>query len=204
MGIAKHQHFFRKLHSLSGIIPVGVFLMVHLSVNFTATYGEDAYNKASAIMVNLPFKMFLETFIIFVPLLFHGLYGAYIAFQAKNNVLRYKYARNWQFYLQRLSGLITLAFLIWHVWETKISYELYGGEMGYDFMANVVSSPLVLVLYIIGIVAATYHFSNGIWTFLITWGVTISPKSQKVFSYITFGIFLVITYIGIRAIMAFA
>ncbi len=204
MGIAKHQHFFRKLHSLSGIIPVGVFLMVHLSVNFTATYGEDAYNQASAIMVNLPFKMFLETFVIFVPLLFHGLYGAYIAFQAKNNVLRYHYARNWQFYLQRISGLLTLAFLIWHVWETKISYELYGGEMGYDFMADVVSSPLVLVLYIIGIVAATYHFSNGIWTFLITWGLTISPKSQRVFSYITFGIFLVITYIGIRAIMAFA
>ena len=178
--------------------------MVHLSVNFTATWGEDAYNKASEIMVNLPFKTFLETFVIFVPLLFHGLYGAYIAMQAKNNVIRYKYARNWQFYLQRLSGLITLAFLIWHVWETKISYELYGGEMGFDFMANVVSSPLVLVLYIIGIVAATYHFSNGIWTFLITWGVTISPKSQKVFSYITFGIFLVITYIGIRAIMAFA
>ena len=204
MGITNHQHFFRKLHSLSGIIPVGVFLLVHLSVNFTATYGEDAYNTASAIMVNLPFKMFLETFVIFVPLLFHGLYGVYIAMQAKNNVIRYKYMRNWQFYLQRLSGLLTLAFLIWHVWETKISYELYGGEMGYNFMAEVVSSPLVLVLYIIGIVSATYHFSNGIWTFLISWGITISPKSQKVFSYITFGIFLVITYIGVRAIMAFA
>ena len=42
-----NQHFYRKLHSLSGIIPVGVFMTVHLFVNYTASWGVDSYNKAA-------------------------------------------------------------------------------------------------------------------------------------------------------------
>ncbi|MGJ7921928.1 succinate dehydrogenase cytochrome b558 subunit [Neobacillus sp. LXY-4] len=200
----KNQHLYRKLHSLSGIIPVGVFLMVHLFVNYTATWGIDAYNTAAGIMVNLPFKYFLEAFIIFIPMYFHGIYGVYIAFQAKNNVNRYGYFRNWKFYLQRLSGVITLIFVTWHIWETKIQVEFFGVEASYDLMAGIVESPIALVLYIIGIVGSVFHFANGVWTFLITWGITVSPKSQKITQYITLGLFVVLSIIGVRAILAFA
>ncbi|WP_342429424.1 succinate dehydrogenase cytochrome b558 subunit [Neobacillus sp. FSL H8-0543] len=200
----KNQHFIRKLHSLSGIIPVGVFMTVHLFINYTATWGIDSYNKAAGFMVNLPFKYFLELFVIFLPLLFHALYGVYIARQAKNNVSSYGYFRNWKFYLQRITGLLAFVFIIWHVWETKVQVEFSGVEADYTLMANIVDNWISLTLYIIGIVSCIYHFVNGIWTFLITWGITVSPKSQKVTQYISFGLFIVLTFIGIRAILAFA
>ncbi|CAM3852538.1 succinate dehydrogenase cytochrome b558 subunit [Mesobacillus zeae] len=200
----KNQHLYRKLHSLSGIIPVGVFLTVHLFVNYTATWGMDAYNTAAGVMVNLPFKIFLESFIIFIPLYFHAIYGMYIAFQSKNNVGSYGYSRNWKFFLQRLSGVITFIFVTWHIWETKVQVEFFDAEANFNLMANIVDNPVSLALYIVGIVAAVYHFANGIWTFLITWGITVSPKSQKFFAIITLGLFVVLSIIGVRAILAFA
>jgi succinate dehydrogenase / fumarate reductase, cytochrome b subunit len=204
MASINKQHFYRKLHSLAGIIPVGVFMTVHLFINYTATWGTDSYNKAAGFMVNLPFKYFLEAFVIFLPLLFHAIYGVYIAYQSKNNMSRYGYIRNWKFYLQRLTGLLAFVFIIWHVWETKVQVEFGGVEANYNLMAGIVDNAISLTLYIIGILSCVYHFVNGIWTFLITWGITVSPQSQKVTQTISFGLFIVLSYIGIRAILAFA
>ncbi|WP_042354066.1 succinate dehydrogenase cytochrome b558 subunit [Bacillus rubiinfantis] len=200
----KHQHFFRKLHSLLGIIPVGVFMTVHLFVNYSAVWGIDSYNKAAGFMVNLPFKYFLETFVIFLPLLFHGIYGAYIAFKSKNNVGKFNYGRNWKFFFQRLTGVIALVFIIWHVWETKAQVEFNGVEANYNLMAGIVDNAFALTLYIIGILSCVYHFVNGIWTFLITWGISASPKSQKITEYIAIVLFFGLAFVGIRAILAFA
>ncbi|MBL4950925.1 succinate dehydrogenase cytochrome b558 subunit [Neobacillus sp. OS1-32] len=200
----KYQHFFRKLHSLAGIIPVGVFMTVHLLVNYSAVWGIDSYNKAAGFMVNLPFKYFLELFVIFLPLLFHGIYGVVIAFQAKQNVGQYHYARNWKFFFQRITGLIAFVFLIWHVWETKVQVEFNGVEANYNLMAGIVDNGWMLTLYIIGILSCIYHFINGFWTFLITWGITASTKSQKITEYIAIVLFFGLAFVGIRAILAFA
>jgi succinate dehydrogenase / fumarate reductase, cytochrome b subunit len=40
-------------------------------------------------------------------------------------------------------------------------------------------SPLNAVLYTIFLLAAAFHAFNGFWTFLITWGVILSYRSQK-------------------------
>lgn len=202
-GMGRTENFLRKLHSLSGLIPIGVFLTVHTLVNSSAIWGEEAYNVAAGVMVNLPYKLFLETFVIFVPLLFHGILGIWIALKAKNNVRQYTYARNWGFFLQRLTGFVMFAFLVWHVWQTRVQAE-FGVEPGFSMMADIVANPVFLALYIVGIVASMFHFANGIWTFLITWGITVTPKSQKVSKYATMGIFVVLSVIGVLAILAFA
>ncbi|WML55068.1 succinate dehydrogenase cytochrome b558 subunit [Neobacillus sp. PS3-12] len=199
-----NQYFLRKLHSLAGIIPVGVFMTAHLLINYSAVWGAASYNKAATFMVNLPFKYVLELFIIFLPLLFHAIYGIAITFQARSNIRQYSYVRNWKFTLQRIAGLIALIFIAWHVWETKVQIQFNGAEAGYDFMRNIVHNGYTLVLYMIGILACIYHFVNGMWTFLITWGITVSVKSQKIAEYIAVCLFIVLAFVGIRAIMAFA
>ena len=47
-GMGRTENFLRKLHSLSGLIPIGVFLTVHTLVNSSAIWGEEAYNVAEA------------------------------------------------------------------------------------------------------------------------------------------------------------
>ncbi|MGG4000039.1 succinate dehydrogenase cytochrome b558 subunit [Anoxybacillus kestanbolensis] len=196
------EFFYRRLHSLLGVIPVGLFLTQHLVVNHFATRGAEAFNKAAAFMEQLPFRYFLEIFVIFLPLLFHAIYGLYIAFTAQNNVSRYGYFRNWMFMLQRLTGIITLIFVVWHVWETRVQ-AAFGAEVNYDMMANIVANPFMLAFYIVGIVSAVFHFANGLWSFFVSWGITVTPRSQQISTYVTMGIFVALSIVGIRAILAF-
>lgn len=192
----------RRLHSLLGVVPIGVFLIQHLTVNYFATRGEEAFNNAAHFMGNLPFLYFLEIFIIFLPLLYHAIYGIYIAFTAKNNVGRFGYFRNWMFLLQRVTGIITLVFIAWHVWETRIA-AMFGAEVNFDMMESILSNPVSLVFYIVGVLSAIFHFSNGLWSFAVSWGITVTPKSQLVSTYVTIGIFVLLSIVGLRAIFAF-
>ncbi|RLQ98009.1 succinate dehydrogenase cytochrome b558 subunit [Falsibacillus albus] len=193
---------YRRLHSLLGVIPVGLFLTQHLVVNHFATRGDQAFNDAAGFMEKLPFRYFLEIFIIFLPLLFHAIYGLYIAFTAKNNASRFGYFRNWMFMLQRVSGVITLAFVAWHVWETRIQ-AAFGAEVNFQMMHNILSNPLMLAWYIIGVVSTVFHFANGLWSFCVSWGITVSPRSQLISTYVTLLIFIALSVVGVQALLAF-
>lgn len=199
----RHYFLLKKLHVVTGLIPVGVFLLVHLTINSYALHGAEIYNQRVAFMEGLPFLTFLEIFLIAVPILYHALFGLWIVFVAKNNVLKFAYFRNWSFYLQRITAIITFFFLIYHVYTTRLAKTFYGVEIGYDFMANILSSPAVLLFYIIGVVAAVYHFANGLWAFLIDTGITLGPHSQKVSSLATLVLFLVLSVLSIQILLAF-
>lgn len=199
----KNEFYWRRLHSLLGVIPVGIFVVQHLIVNHFATRGEEAFNKASGFMENLPFVIFLEFAVIYIPILFHGILGLYIAFTANNNPARLSFFRNWMFSIQRITGVILLAFIAWHVWETRIQKAFFDVDVNFDMMANILSNPVALVLYFIGILSATFHLSNGLWSFLVRWGITQSPTSQRISSWVMGVFFVVISIIGIRAALAF-
>ncbi|WP_077327294.1 succinate dehydrogenase cytochrome b558 subunit [Virgibacillus siamensis] len=203
--MSEHREFFyRRLHSLLGVIPIGIFLIQHLVVNHFAVYGEESFNKAAAFMHDLPFRIVLETVIIFLPILFHAILGVYIVFVTKNNSKNYGYFRNWMFYLQRVTGIITFVFIAWHLWETRVQIGLGNAELDYNLMENILSNPVMFWFYIIGVLSTTFHFSNGLWSFLVSWGFTQSPKSQKIVTYATLIVFLAISYIGVRALIKFA
>ncbi|WP_027964637.1 succinate dehydrogenase cytochrome b558 subunit [Halalkalibacillus halophilus] len=198
------EFFYRRIHSLLGVIPIGLFLMQHLVVNHFATYSPEAFNQAAHFMENLPLRIFLEFALIYIPLLFHGIYGVYIALTSEMNLKRYGYFRNWMFILQRASGIITLIFVVWHVWETRLAHAIYGTEINFDLMAQILSSPFMFGFYVLGVVAAVFHFANGLWSFTVTWGLTVTPKSQRVMTIVSLGVFIIFTYMGLASLIAFA
>lgn len=106
------------------------------------------------------------------------------------------------FMLQRVTGVFLVIFIAWHVWETRVA-AAFGADVNYDMMADILSSPFMLVFYIAGVLAATFHFANGLWSFAVSWGLTVTPRSQKIMTYVSITVFLVLSYIGIRAIIAF-
>lgn len=199
----EHEFFYRKLHSLLGVIPIGAFLIQHFMINYFAVYGEAQFNQAVQVVEGLPFLLFLEVFLIYLPILYHGVLGIYIACRSKNNPIRYGYVRNWLFYAQRVTGIITFIFILWHVYETRIRVGLGLEQLNFELMEHILTTPVMLIIYVIGILSTTFHFANGLWSFLITWGITQSPKSQKISTYITIFIFIVMSYVGIRALFSF-
>jgi len=202
--LSKESDFYiRRLHSLLGIIPVGLFVAQHLVINHFATRGPEAFNAASDFMGNLPFVLFLEWFIIYIPLMLHAFYGLYIAFTFKANVKKYGTFRNWMFFWQRVTGVFLVVFIAWHIFETRFQKAIGAKEVNFDMMADILASPFMLAFYIAGVLAATFHLSNGIWSFLVSWGITQTPRSQKIVTYISIGIFLVLSVIGVQALLAF-
>ncbi|WP_047981661.1 succinate dehydrogenase cytochrome b558 subunit [Ornithinibacillus contaminans] len=203
--MAEHREFFyRRLHSLLGVVPIGIFLVQHLVVNHFAVYGEESFNKAAGFLHNLPFVLLLETFIIYLPILFHAILGVYIVFVAKNNVKRFGFFRNWMFYLQRITGIITLVFIAWHVFETRVQVALGNVDVDYSLMEGILTNPVMFWFYLIGVVSAVFHFANGLWGFFVSWGFAQSPRSQKIVTYATLIVFLFVSYIGVRTLIKFA
>ena len=203
--MSKNREFlWRRLHSLLGVIPVGLFLVFHLSLNFTATGGSEAYNDATGMMELVPHWLLLiiEWVVIYIPLMFHAFYGVYIAFTATHNTKRFGTFRNWMFRIQRMTGIFLVVFVAWHIWQTRIQKAL-GDDVNFDMMADIVANPAMLAFYIVGILSATFHLSNGLWSFLVSWGITQSPKSQKIVTYISMAFFVVISVVGVMAILAF-
>jgi len=201
---SKNEFYLRRLHSLLGIIPIGAFLIVHLMVNHQATQGAEAFNKAAGFMESLPFLLAAELILIYIPILYHGLYGIHIAFTAKENIGHYSLFRNWMFALQRLTGIIAFVFIFVHLWQTRLQKLFFGKEISYDMMHQTLQNPVWVIVYVICVIAVIFHFSNGIWSFLVTWGFLQSKKSQRIFTWVSLIIFLILSYIGVTAILAFA
>src|SRR5207247_2956901 len=96
-----HSFLLRKLHSLSGIVPVGAFLVEHFVSNAFATRGLGAYTKQVELLSSFPFVFYLELFGIWLPILYHALYGFYIWFRGESNIADYPWTGNWMFTAQR-------------------------------------------------------------------------------------------------------
>ena len=80
-----HTTFYvRRLHSLCGLLVLGMVLFEHIFTNSMAILGPEGLNTALEMMELIPKPIFmgLEIGGIAVPLLFHGIYGIYIALHA--------------------------------------------------------------------------------------------------------------------------
>lgn len=201
-----NSYYSRKLHSLLGVIPLGAFLVEHMITNYEAfNSGPEGFADAVTWLNSLPLVLFLEIFGIWLPLLYHGVYGLYVAYQARNNVNNYSYFRNHMFMWQRITGVITFVYIIWHFYDTRFQVALGNvehGELG-PLMHELLTNPIYFTLYIVGIVAASFHFSNGMWNFLVAWGITVGPRAQRVSAYIWGVVFVIMSVMFILALTAF-
>jgi succinate dehydrogenase / fumarate reductase cytochrome b subunit len=201
---AERHFWFRRLHSLSGIVPVGGFLAFHLYENYAATEGAEAYNAMTHRLQTVPFAVALEIGVIAVPLFFHGIYGLFITGTAKPNVFSNTYLRNTMYLLQRVTGVLLFAFILFHYWTTRL-VQLQDHE-SLDLFRQVqaaVSNPWIYTFYLAGILSATFHFSNGLWSFAIVWGLTVGPGAQRRMMYVSVLVFVALSVLGVRSIQAF-
>jgi succinate dehydrogenase / fumarate reductase cytochrome b subunit len=76
--LARNEFLIRRLHSLSGIIPVGAYMVVHLLTNSTINDSALAFQKNVYAIHSLPLLPLVEWVFIFIPLLFHGIFGVVI------------------------------------------------------------------------------------------------------------------------------
>ena len=210
----KHYFLVRRLHSLTGLVPVGVFLCMHLLTNASilapGAKGAEFQGAVERIHALGPLLVPVEIVGIFIPLLFHTLIGFQIIFSSSPNAQQYRYGSNIRYSMQRMTGMIAFVFILYHVWQMHwMGKPLGGGSFavhdaaGQDTAAITAAQAIqkawwIAPIYAIGILASVFHLANGVWTSLITWGITIRPRSQKVAGYVcsVFGVILALVGLG--------
>ncbi|MFO1519483.1 MAG: succinate dehydrogenase cytochrome b558 subunit [bacterium] len=195
--------FLRRLHSLSGIVPIGAFFLEHIYSNAISLKGAGPYNEMVEKLMGIPFLPAIEISVIALPILFHAILGIVIYLTSKNNVLQYRYFNNWRYFFQRLTGLIALIYIGYHVWETRIHAVMSGQHVSFERMQELLHTPWVFWFYVVGVLSVTYHFANGVWTSLITWGITVSPRSQRVSTVVCAGMFFVLSAVWMQILFNF-
>lgn len=214
----KHEFLIRRLHSLSGLIPVGAYMVVHLMVNASILNGAGSFqqlvNNIHSLGALLPV---VEWSFIFLPIIFHAAFGVWIITSGKSNVGQYKYASNWRYSMQRWTGMIAMVFIFMHVfhlhgwfhgdwWKANVTEPLGMGNFrpynAASTLAMALSGYVWPAFYLIGVAASVFHLANGIWTMGITWGVWISPKSQRNASNVCAAGGVLLFVVGISALFA--
>lgn len=201
-----HEFLLRRLHSLSGIVPVGAFLFEHIMVsNAVATGGPTAYAHQVRFLGGLPFVFLLELFGIWLPIAFHGGYGIYLWIKARPNLIAYPWLGNWMYSLQRWTGGIAFAYIAWHTWTMRFSgidlHQYPGAAFGKVQLE--VFQPLFLAFYFVGLLAASWHFAYGIWLFAAKWGFTVGEQARRRFLVVCLALFVLLSGVGTASLYSF-
>ena len=198
----RHHFLLRRLHSLTGIV-FGGYLVVHLIVNATLAQGGRVYQIQVNKIHDLPFVWAVEWLFIFLPIIYHTVYGVWITFTAQWNLDRYPYEKNAFYVLQRISAIILIFFIAFHIFAMR---GLLGGTLSFNpehatrtVVAHMNAHWWVYPVYVIGIVASCYHLSNGFWTAAITWGLTISAGAQRRWGWVCAVLFVFTLTCGLLA-----
>ena len=220
--LVRHDFLIRRLHSLSGLIPVGAFMVVHLIVNASVLEGPATFQKNVYQIHSLGSLLpLVEWTFIFIPILFHAIIGMVIVAGGMPNSNQYRYGPNYRYTLQRATGMIAFVFIMIHVWHMHgwfhgdVWLENFvrpwgGGRFKPYNAASTAGVALqggaMVAFYLIGVLSCVYHLANGLWTMGITWGVWTSPQAQTRASAVcgAFGVLLAVVSVaalfGMRAV----
>ena len=128
------------------------------------------------------------------------------------NAAAYPYNGNIRYTLQRATGMVVFAFIIWHV----IQMHHYGRDLGLPWggkfddlhatssVAETLTPFSYRLLYGIGVVAAVYHLANGLWTQGITWGIWTTPAAMRRAGWICLLFGILLGSAGIASLVGFS
>ncbi|MGJ8636322.1 MAG: hypothetical protein ACSHX5_05720 [Phycisphaerales bacterium] len=160
----RNQFLVRRLHSLTGILPIGVFLIAHLVTNSSLSWGWFALkgrgqgeglnvseggvqyfaHEVTWINTQVPHLFLIET-TLWLAIAFHSILGCYYAFGGHGNLPRYKHQDNFRYSLQRWSGYFGIFFIFYHVATLRWGWTFLvpsGTQWSHDWSASTLAAAL--------------------------------------------------------------
>ena len=211
LALNRENYFWHKVHSLTGIVPVGFYMVQHLTLNSFSLAGAAKFNSVGLFFESLPQHLFyvLEIGMIWIPLLFHSIYGLFITNRGQQNYFttKYKWSQNRMYSLQRWTGIFIFFYLCYHV-ATTTAYRMWTGNhavVQYAAWHEKLTSfgGLILILYMLGVITSAYHLAYGVWNFCIRWGITVTERAQHRIQKASAAIFILLTLLGWAALFGF-
>lgn len=204
----------KRIHSFVGIVPLGIYLVLHLSRNVSTLAGPEAFDNAVRDTWKNPINYLWVALLVYIPLIWHAAYGLYLTLTSnKQNFFKYPNLENLRYVFQRLSALGLLGFLCAHIFLTRVHVSMGwlqsadvnpDGQVTFGYFAehmwhNIMTAPV----YLLGILATAYHLANGVSTFCISWGITTGKNAMKKANIVALLFGLLILGLGYAAVAGF-
>jgi succinate dehydrogenase / fumarate reductase cytochrome b subunit len=162
----------RRAFSLTGVAPLGAFLVLHVLVAATALAGTPALVAAEDRVARLPALWLLELIFVYVPLLIHAGVGLWLTFTRAPLATPSPYPPGLAGAM-RWTGVALLAFLVAHLLEFRFraghAARLDGGGAASALAADLSSTwhgvPWQGLVYLAGTACVAFHFALGAWGF---------------------------------------
>jgi len=143
--------------------------------------------------------------VVLLPLLLHTIWGIVRLVSFRPNNVRYGNYDNLKYLLQRLSAIGLLGFIGAHLWLAWAQPRFVEGrpEPFADISHQMAHHTPTLVVYILGVLAVSYHLANGIQTFAMGQGVVASAGALRRLEwvvYLSFALFLAMGWGGVYAL----
>lgn len=181
----------RRAFSLSGVAPLGAFLVVHVAANASALLGGWAFGRSARFLASLPALPLVEAVFVFAPLLFHGALGVWLILTGRaldapgTTPATPAYSRPMRVAM-RATAVGTLAFLLLHLPELRFRSGLE--QPGAAALATLLDArlsstwhgvPWAGVAYLAGAACATFHFACGAWGYFASTGRLASARARR-------------------------
>jgi succinate dehydrogenase / fumarate reductase cytochrome b subunit len=204
--LARNSFLLRRLHSLSGLVPVGAYMVVHLLTNASVLNGTASFQQNVDRIHSLGRALpVVEWVFIFIPLIFHAGYGFVRIYDSQANAAEYPYPKNIRYTMQRITGMVAFVYILFHVAQLHhLGFGQFNPEQATSSTAQAIGSHFWMqAIYVVGVLACVYHLANGVWTSGITWGIWTSPAAQRRADYVCWGIGFLVAVIGLSALIGF-
>ena len=189
-----------RLGSLFAILPLGVWTLGHLWNQLSAydsprAWEESVTGHSSDASSGLTFA------VVLAPLLWHTVWGIGRMFKSRPAV-GLRWFSNVRYLVQRLSAVGLLLFLGAHLWLAWFQPRFLEGhpETFADISREMHFHGPTLGVYILGVLGIAYHLANGIWSFCMGWGLTVSKSGLAWLERVSLLLFFVFLAIGWAAV----
>lgn len=193
----------KQVVAITGLMLIG-FVIGHLAGNLIIYIGADAFNAYAKKLASLrPALYVVESGLLFIFLLHIWFITLLIRENIKARAGQYQVTksspqRSLATRLMPYSGLIVLAFVVWHLLDFTftdktgaravidgVNYNLYG------VVVNSFRNPLHALAYVVAMISVGLHLSHGVESVFQTFGLN-STKSAPLIKKISHGFAIVV------------
>jgi succinate dehydrogenase / fumarate reductase cytochrome b subunit len=194
----------KRLQVWTGVLPVGLFLLSHLTTNARAIAGPEAFDRLAAWIGRIPYLVAIEIGAIALPMLVHVALGIRLGMTPQAAGDARGFPRPWMLLAQRVTGFFLVVYVVFHVSATRLSLErLRGAQDLFDLTARTLSHAPVFAFHVAGVLAAAFHFGNGLVAVAGPWGLNAGPRAQAAAERLGLAAFVVLSLVGLHALLAF-
>jgi succinate dehydrogenase / fumarate reductase, cytochrome b subunit len=173
------ERVLRKWFELSAVVPLAVYVVVHLGSYMRVLFGATTFGASGATH----FQLVAEIALVWLPLAFHAIYGAWLIPRKIEGVAP---ERN-QTVLLRVSGVGALGFLLYHA--SWLRLPLLRGERSPADVGNMLAAglsatdwgiPVPAILHLLGLAVVSAHLATGLARFFEKWRLASAARAQLV------------------------